>query len=531
MKNSKKSNHYFLFIVILALWLASGLGCSDSSTQSEPTESTKCENLISFSSPDVTIASATMVTATDTVPSHCDVRGEISKTIGFAVKLPVSTAWNSNFHMVGNGGFAGYISDGAMDTVLTTNYATASTDTGHASTYPFPSGMGLDTAWAYDNLPAEIDYCYRAVHLTALTAKEIINAYYGSRPVYSYWSGCSTGGRQGMINAQRFPTLFDGILAGAPTINQAHVFMQFNWNGQALASAPIDYEKLQIIRDAVYEKCDGIDGLVDGLIDDPRQCPFDPAQDLPICSGDVDGPDCFTSAQISTLEKIYGGVKNSEGELLCPGTPIGGEIVSGGWFPWLVDPDNTSMQLGMQEAYMKYMAFEVDPGPDYDWTTFNFDTDPPKLEFFSALQDSLDPDLSAFKANGGKIVSYHGWTDVAVSPFMLADYYEEVLALMGDKETKDFYTLYMVPGMYHCSGGVGCESADFFTQLVNWVEKGISPEEIIGSHIEGGDVLRTRPLCPYPEVARYNGSGSIDEAANFDCVIPATVSIESETLN
>jgi len=292
----------------------------------------------------------------------------------------------------------------------------------------------LGATFAYNNRQGEIDYCYRAIHLTAVTAKEIIEAYYGDPPSYSYFVGCSTGGRQGLMEAQRFPMDFDGIVVGAPVLDFSGTQMWGIWNSQALLEdGNIPVKNLKILADAVYEKCDGVDGLVDGLINDPRNCTFDPATDLP--------PGSFTPAQVEALEKIYGGVKNSKGELLFPGQPVGAEVFAGGmsgWAMWVISIGGPSLQLLVGDSFMKYIAFEVDPGPDYDWTTYNFDTDPPKMAYISSILDATDPDLSEFKAGGGKIIHYHGWADTALNPFMSVNYYEDVLNFMGVEETMDF---------------------------------------------------------------------------------------------
>jgi hypothetical protein len=488
---------------------------SETAAPSPEAETSPCEEFINvFEKEGVTITSATTVAATDTVPEHCEIIGKIdTDSIGFAVELP--TDWNGRFYMVGNGVYAGNIEYAAMEIGLSMGYATASTDTGH-DTSADPMGM-LDASFAYNNPEGEIDYCYRAIHETAVTAKEIIEAYYGEPPSYSYFVGCSTGGRQGLMEAQRFPTDFDGIVVGAPVLDFSGTMLWGIWNAEALlGDGNIPVESLPILADAVYEKCDGIDGLVDGLINDPRECTFDPATDLP--------PGSFTPAQVEALEKIYSDVKNSEGELLYPGTPLGAEVFAAGmmgpasgWAMWIIGIGGPSLQLLIGDSFMKYMAFEVDPGPDYDWTTFSFDTDPQKMAYISSILDATDPDLSEFKAHGGKIIHYHGWADTALNPLMSVNYYESVLNFMGAEETMDFYRLYMVPGMFHCGGGAGCDIVDWFTALVSWVEDGIAPEGLIGSHIEGGEVVRTRPLYPYPGVAVYTGSGSIDDAANFTC--------------
>jgi feruloyl esterase len=451
-----------------------------------------------------------MVAATKTVPEHYDVRGKISSNISFAFELP--TDWNGKFYMVGNGVYAGNIEYTAMENGLRQGYATASTDTGHDARLD-PLGS-IGASFAYNNPQAVIDYGYRAVHLTAVTAKEIIGTYYGKQPSYSYFVSCSTGGRQGLMEAQRYPLDFNGIVVGDPVLNFTGIVMWGIWNARALSGADsITADKLKILADAVYAKCDGVDGLVDGLINDPSKCTFDPATDLPSGS--------FTPAQVEALKKIYGGVRNSKNELLFPGAPIGAEVFAGGmsgWDMWMFGMmGNSSLQQMISEQFLKYMAFETGPDPGYDWTTFNFDTDPPKMAHISSIIDATNPDLSEFKAHGGKIIHYHGWADMALTPFMSVDYYKSVLSFMGVDKTMDFYRLYMVPGMFHCAGGVGCDIVDWFTPLVTWVENGIAPEGLVGSHIEGGKVVRTRPLYPYPEVAVYTGSGSIDDAVNFTC--------------
>jgi len=463
-----------------------------------------CDELINiFQKPGVAITSSTLVSANGTIPEHCDVRGTICNSISFAVELPIN--WNGRFYMVGNGGFAGSISYTAMETGLIMGYATASTDTGH------DSNVSPLASFAYNNRTAEIDYCFRAVHLTALVAKEIIETYYGEPPSYSYFIGCSCGGWQGMTEAQLFPMDFDGIVAGAPGFSFTGHLIAGIWNAMALSGqGNIPVEKIRILADAVYKKCDGVDGLVDGIINNPLDCTFDPVTDLP--------PGSFTPAQVEALKKIYGGPKNSKGELIYPGLSIGSEVFANGlsgWQLWVIASSIPNIQITFSESFMQYLAFEIDPGPDYDWTTFNFDTDPPRMAYMSSILNANNPDLSAFKVRGGKMIHYHGWADTALNPLMSIKYYEDVLDLMGVEATMDFYRLYMVPGMFHCAGGAGCNTVDWFTPLVDWVENGIAPEGLIGSHIEGGKVVRTRPLYPYPAVAVYSGNGSIDDAVNF----------------
>jgi feruloyl esterase len=481
----------------------------------------KCADLakVSFGA-EVKIDSATLAPATEKTSENCDVRGTIWPEAKFALKLPV--AWNSRFQMVGNGGTAGVLSLAAVDAGVRKGYATVSTDTGHDAAKEPLATFGRRGP---DNPNADrkvIDFGYMAVHETAVLAKKIIKAYYGEPPRYSYWVGCSTGGRQGMNEAQRFPEDFDGLVIGAPGLNGTGSNMRRIWNA-VVQSGPgaIAMEKLPVLANAVYKKCDSVDGLEDGLIDDPRKCAFDPARDLPKCAADTDGPSCFTGAQMEALKKIYNGVTNSSGKKIFPGEPLGAEIAvqgKSGWEQDIAGPSKVS--LPRSESYMQYMYLDPAPGPGWKYTMYDFDKDPPKMAKPAEKINATNPDLRPLKQRGGKIIHYHGWADPMLTAFMSVDYYESALRTMGEKETKEFYRLFLIPGMFHCSGGVGCGTVDWLTPMVDWVEKGRAPEKLIGAHVEGGETKRTRPLCPYPEVAKYQGTGSIDDAGNFNCVQP-----------
>jgi len=353
--------------------------------------------------PGVTITSATMVAGTDKVPEHCDVRGNISPEIGFAVKLP--TQWNGRFYMTGNHGYAGEIDHKAIDVGLRKGYATAGTDMGHDSKKE-PGAIAF-----YHNRQKEIDFCYRATHETAVTAKEVIRAYYGRLPAFSYFVGSSTGGRQGLMEAQRYPSDFNGILCGMPVI-EVCMFMQITWYLQALLTpdsigmgpVPINnkiitVEKLPLLEKAVYAKCDGIDGLVDGIIDDPRKCTFDPEKDLPLCTGDVESQDCFTTKQVTALKKIYGGVM-SNGKPICTRLCPGGEAMWANRF--IGAGTNRPFEYSLNWDAFKYLFFKKD-NPDFEFLRdFNFDTYPPKLDFMRRYFEVTDPELFPFMNNGGK---------------------------------------------------------------------------------------------------------------------------------
>ena len=283
------------------------------------------------------------------------------------------------------------------------------------------------------------------------------------------------------MEAQRYPEDFDGYLIGAPVLKISHEGMRGIWNAQAVSTGPgaVSYDKLPLLADAVYKKCDGVDGLQDGLITDPRQCRFDPLKDLPKCANDEAGKDCFTTAQTEGLRKVYDGVRNSEGALLYPGQPPGAEIAVGrpsGWMGSIGGDGGVGLSFG--ESTMRFLAFEPQRGKAWSWRQFNFDTDPPQMAAFSKVIDATNPDLTSLKKRGGKIIHYHGWADALVNPQMSVDYYESVMKKMGARQTREFYRLYMIPGMFHCAGGVGCDRADWFTPLADWVEKGIAPGAI-----------------------------------------------------
>ena len=478
-----------------------------------------CRDVRGLMAGSVSIQSAEVVAAADGVPEHCRVAGTIASEIRFEVNMPA--AWNRRFYMNGNGGFAGESPDSPpraaiRATALRHGFATATTNSGHDATQEPLASFALN--------PQKVtDYAFRAVHLTAMTAKGIATRYYDRPVAYSYWDGCSTGGRQALISAQRFPGDFDGIVAGAPVLNFVDTTIAGLWNARALRQGPLTLDTLKLVADVVYAKCGG----VDGVIDDPRRCPFDPARDLPKCPGSP-AANCVTAAQAGALKKIYGGVVK-DGKAYFPGQPIGAEKAgassfgeaqpSSGWDRWLIGRDGgKSLQLAYSESFMRYMAFGK-ADPNYDWATFDFDKDPERTGDIRRLLNAADPDLATFRNRGGKLLMYFGWADTALTPFMAIDYYEKAVATNGP-DTRDFFRLFLVPGMFHCRGGVGTDRFDAMTSLINWVEGGVAPETIPAARVEGDQVTRTRPLCPYPRVARHVGSGSIDDAVNFVCADP-----------
>lgn len=481
-----------------------------------------CAALWSLTGYDWTVVSLTAVPADANAPAHCRLVGQIQPEVRFEVLLP--SEWNGRLYMFGNGGYAGESLEASSRVAsgrraLARGFAVAQTNTGHdAVTEPLGS---------FATSPQKLlDYAYRAVHVTAVTAKSVLRQYYDVPVNRAYFDGCSTGGRQGLMSAQRFPEDFDGIVAGAPVLDFTSTMVSYVDSQRALAKASIGPELVKVLADTIYTKCDAVDGARDGLIDDPRRCTFTPATDLPRCSGEAAASSCFTEAQVSALEDIYDGV-TQRGKAVFPGWPVGTEVAATmpdgtprtAWIPWFLSaPGIPPIQVSFGQTFFRYMAFGR-PDPAYDWLSFDVDADLEKLQGTRSILDATSPDLSRFRARGGKIVSYFGWSDPALNPLMGVNYYERVLQTMGPA-TPDFYRLFMVPGMFHCGGGVGVNSFDPFTALVQWVERGLAPETIAASRLVDGKPVRGRPLCPYPEVARYKGAGSLDEATSFACVRP-----------
>jgi feruloyl esterase len=482
-----------------------------------------CAMVPTLATADTTIVSARVIAAADGVPEHCRVTGLIQPEVRFEVNLP--TAWNRRFYMHGNGGFAGETPEtGARPMVranaLKQGFAVAQTNTGHdATAEPLAS-----FAATYQK---RIDYAFRAVHMTVVEAKRITAAYYGRGAAYSYWDGCSTGGRQGLISAQRFPQDFDGIVAGAPVLNFVDTVAQSLWNGMTLVETPVPVAKMKLVSDAVYARCDAKDGLKDGLIDDPRRCDFDPARDVAQCPAGQDGDNCLTAAQTAAIKKVYAGVQ-VDGKPAHFGQVVGAEIggasftgtgtTDSGWAMWLLaPPGGKALQYAFGDSFVRYFLAKSDPSLEV--AKFDFARDVAKYADARALLNATDPNLGPFRARGGKLLMYFGWADTALPPLMGIDYYMKAVAANG-LSTPDFFRLFMVPGMFHCRGGVGPDRLDAMTAVINWVENGVAPASITASQVAEGKFVRTRPLCPYPKVARYSGSGSPDDAANFACKAP-----------
>ena len=478
---------------------------------SSPIFAASCEGLASLALPQAKVTMAQVVAAGAftppagrpepyrSLPEFCRVTATLMPSSDSDIKVEFwlpTTGWNRKLQVVGNGGWAGTISYSALAEGVRGGYATASTDTGHST----PGG-----AFVAGHPEKLIDFSWRSEHEMTVKAKLVVQAFYDAAPRRSYWNGCSTGGRQALKEAQMFPDDFDGIIAGAPGNRTAMGL----WIAHALLKDPAGHippAKYPAIHQAALEACDSRDGLKDGLISDPARCKFDPA--VLLCKSG-DGPDCLTAAQVEAARKVYGPGRNPRTgkELfgtLAPGSELGWAVMGGGPDPYAPILDQA-----------RYVVFQ---GANWDWRTFDFDKDNDRFERSEYLiMNATDPHLDKFVGHGGKLLMYHGWADQNVSPYGTVHYFESVREVMGPSKTDKSVRLYMLPGMAHCSGGEGPNTFDKMAVLERWVEDGKAPDSIIASHSTDGKVDRTRPLCPYPQVARYKGSGSIDDAANFSC--------------
>jgi feruloyl esterase len=465
------------------------------------------------------------------LPAFCRVTGSLHPSddsdIRFEVWLP--SEWNGKFQGIGNGGYAGSISFGGLAYAVRHGYAAAATDTGHRD-------RGESARWALGHKEKIIDFGYRAIHETAVTAKALIQAFYGDPPKRSYFNSCSNGGRQALMEAQRFPEDYDGIIAGAPANDWTHLLSSAA-NGVKTtltnAASYISASKLPAIEAAALAQCDAKDGVTDHVIENPRACSFDPV--VLLCKGE-ETISCLTAPQLQALKAIYEGMKDSEGRLLFPGLSPGGEAEEGGWGPWIVGTSpGTSSMYNYGTQFFINMVYS---NPDWQFRSFNVDRDVKAAnERMAKFLNATDPDLSAFEKRGGKLILYHGWSDAAIPALNAINYYDRVVARMGAARTADFVRLYMVPGMQHCVGGnapnsfgqLGTPNGDRFhnidAALEAWVEQGTAPAKIIATKFKvntdaRSGVERTRPLCVWPQVARYKGTGSTDDAANFSCEKP-----------
>jgi Tannase and feruloyl esterase len=521
-----------------------------------------CESLTTFALPDTTITAAQSVPAgTFTLPSGqqlaglpeaCRVTGTIKPSsdsnITFEVWLPLA-GWNSKLQQVGNGGLAGNLAIfyATVPGALQRGYAVAGTDDGHQAS-------GLDGSWALGHPEKVKDFGYRAVHLTNANAKAIIAAFYARQPRYSYFNACSEGGREAHMEVQRFPTDFDGVLVGSPAHFWTDLMVRFQWDQHALLNPPGGYipaSKLPAIQAAALAACDANDGIVDGIVNDPRSCSWNPSSML--CTG-ADNASCLNAAQADALNKIYEGPTNPRtGERISTGYERSGEN-SGNWVSYIIGPaPGAALQQLFSVGFYQGFVFE---DPTWDFRTFDFDRDVALTRTkLAAVLDATNPDIGAFQRRGGKIIQYHGWIDASPHPRGSIEYYEDVVReqtpgrekgagarddfgkrIAGLRRTQDFYRLFMVPGMEHCLGGPGPNvfgqilaapppssdaAHDALTALEQWVEHGIAPKKIIATKYVNDNpasgIQMQRPLCPYPKAARWRGTGSTNDASKFVC--------------
>ena len=488
-----------------------------------------CDSLAALSLPNVTITGAEAVEAGAFVPpmppgrslsdgqarqfgalpAFCRVTATLAPSSDSDIKVEVwmpATDWNGKLQAVGNGAFSGshrYGSGRSLASGLERGYATASTDTGH---------VGGGASFGYEHPEKVTDFGWRAVHEMTVTAKQVIATYYGAGPQYAYWFGCSAGGRQAMKEAQRFPEDYDGIIAGAPGndwMGRAAGSLRVAKRLEANEDARLSADEVELVHTSVLAACDAADGVTDRVVGDPERCDFDPA--VLQCSG-ANSEGCLTAAQVHTVQMLYASPENPK-----TGRPITG-VLPGSEPNW-TDLGWTRGARGTGLDQYRYLVY-ADP----DWTIdrFDFDTDIVKAEETDDdTLNAIDPNLKPFFGRGGKLLVYHGWSDAQISPANATQYYQRVVEAVGDEAAvRDSFRLFMAPGMGHCAGGEGPNAFDALTVLEEWVEHDQAPDRIVASRSRDGAVDRTRPLCPYPQLAVYTGTGSTDDADNFVCRMP-----------
>jgi feruloyl esterase len=469
-----------------------------------------CETLSRPGTSTITVAAASVAAGAFTepdslqahpkLPAFCRIAATLRPTadsvIGIEVWLPAS-GWNGKFLAVGSGGWGGSIAYGAMEDALLRGYATAATNDGH---------NGGGGAFVVGHPEKLIDFAYRAQHEMTVRAKAFIKAFYGRDASHSYWSGCSGGGREGLLQAARYPAEFDGVIAGDPANVRRNAWAL--WLAVQTFKEPaarIPAAKYPMIHQFVLDACDAQDGLQDALISEPERCKVD-FKALE-CKG-ADGPSCLTARQVQSAQTIVSPAATANGEVLFPRLEPGTELR---WARLAGGPEPG-------ELFLDQFRYLVYPGSEWDWRTFDLERDAAKANAVNRDVLELDPNLAAFAKHGGKLLIYHGWADQQVAPGSSVEFYKAVVSASPKPgDASNWVRLFMAPGMGHCAGGEGPNEFDTLSAMERWVEQGTPPAQIVASHRTGGRVDRTRPLCPYPQVARYKGSGSIDDATNFSC--------------
>jgi hypothetical protein len=466
------------------------------------------------------------------LPPFCRVTAETKPTpdsdIKIEVWMPIS-GWNGKFRGQGNGGFAGEIDYHMLGLAVLQSYASAATDTGHAANGP-------DASWALGHPEKIIDFAYRAIHEMTVVGKATVKAFYGDAPQHSYFASCSNGGRQALMEAQRYPEDYDGILAGAPANYWTHLLSSALYDAQTTTLDPASYiptSKIPTIAKAVNAACDAKDGVTDSILNDPRQCHFDAASLL--CKA-ADSNACLTQSQVTTLTKLYQGAHDSKGREIFPGFVPGGEDGQGGWGLWIIGPaPGKALLFAFDGGFFSDMVYDK---ADWDYKKANLDEAVAAADAkYAGVLNATETSLKPFASRGGKLIIYHGWNDPAISALNTINYYQSVEDKMGKQPADSFLRLFMVPGMQHCGAGPGPNSFgqmglsnsndpqhNIYLALEQWVEKGAAPSTIIATKQTGegagAGVKMTRPLCAYPQMAKYKGSGDTNDAANFVCRAP-----------
>lgn len=467
-----------------------------------------CDELVNLALTDVRITEA----ATDPEEVHCRVSGTIEKEIGFELLLPVR--WNTRFAMSGGAGFSGSIQNGLRHLVRQ-GFATVGTNTGHA-------GETIEADWALGHPQRRLNFGHRAVHRTAVVSKEIIERYYCAAPSFSYFSGCSRGGGQALIEAQRYPGDFDGIVAAAPIIHWPATGAEFVQNTALMYPNPnqlneplLSEAQLALLQAAVLAQCDTLDGVRDSLLNDPRECAFDFAA-LPRCADDAPDSTCFTFEQRQAVQGIYAGVTNQD-TTIYPGFPFGNEAAAGSWDAWIVGPHAESMKLGyptLQYAIgtgiLKNFVYQ---DSTWDYIKYDFTDFGDQAQEASAYLDATSTDYQAFKERGGKMIIYHGWSDPALSAYTSINHYEAAVA--QDSSLANSIRLFLLPGVLHCGGGPGPSGTNWMQLIQDWVERGTAPERVVVTKKVRGEVILSRPVFPYPARAVYDGVGDPSVEGSF----------------
>lgn len=464
------------------------------------------------------ITAATVVPSSGSAPEICRVEGFVTPSDTFIIQLPI-TGWNGKLFANGSHGNGGQFYLDECAPALASSYATVANSLGHVN-----PGKEPEAGFAYNNPQAGVDFGYRATHVTTVAAKAIVEAFYGSAPTRSYFSGCSTGARQALVEAERYPDDFNGIIAGPGPIYASALYGIDGLytdliNRDAAGHTVLTTDKLPLLAKGALDACDGNDGLKDGIITDPQTCHFDPGTLRCPATGPT-GANCLSAAQVDVARKFYDSARDSQGRVIYPGGNEPGSELS--WGLRINDAAQASFEGNIAVQFDRYLGFPNDPGPSWNENDFNLDRDPARLGALSSLFTASNPDLSAFRAHGGKLIMWSGWSDQAMPPRGTTKFYKAVADHNGGlASTLDFARLFMVPAEYHCRGGTGptVENSAFLTSLDAWVGNGTAPDKVVATQQgDNGKTVRTRPLYPYPKVSAYNGQGSPDDANSFHAV-------------